>query len=75
MGFPVPLKHWFSKELKEFSSDLLQNIENADREFVKKDFRKYLNDDNYSRRTWALISLECWYKQFHDKSNELKFED
>ena len=75
MGFPVPLKHWFNKELKDFSNDILQKIENSDREFVKKDFRKHLNDDNYSRRTWALISLECWHQQFHDKNIKLKFKD
>ena len=75
MGFPVPLKQWFSKELKDFSNDILQKMESSNREYIQKDFRKNLSDDNYSRSTWALISLECWYQQFHDKSNDIKFKE
>ncbi len=74
MGFPVPMKQWFNNELKEFCGDILQKMCNSDREFIKKDFRKKLNDDGFSRRTWALLSLECWYEQFHDKSEEIKFK-
>ena len=74
MGFPVPMKQWFNNELKDFCGDILQKMHNSDREFIKKDFRKQLSDDSFSRRTWALLSLECWYEQFHDRSAEIKFK-
>ena len=30
------------------------------------------NENKFSRKTWALLSLEIWQQQFHDKAQEYK---
>ena len=74
MGFPVPLKEWFEGELKDFRLDILQSMFDNNRPYIISE--ALLNDINseerFSRKTWALISLELWYQQFHDKSQEWK---
>ncbi len=74
MGFPVPLKEWFDEPLKEYLMDNYLSM-------VDKK-RWYLNIDNlkdgigiekkFSRKTWALLSLEVWQQQFHDRAQEYK---
>ena len=31
-----------------------------------------LIDNQFSRKSWALLSLELWYQQFHDNEQEFK---
>ena len=74
MGFPVPLKEWSEGKLKNFITNILDNMIKKKRPFINcnellKDFNK---EDIFSRKIWSLISLEIWYQQFHDKSSEWK---
>ena len=74
MGFPVPLKEWFNSSLQNFVIDNLNNLKMKNRPFINS---KTINldklvDNQFSRKTWALLSLELWYQQFHD--NEQKFK-
>jgi asparagine synthase (glutamine-hydrolysing) len=74
MGFPVPLKEWFSGGL----SDLLQDVFRSDaartRQFMNSD--KVLENIGtmgaFSRKIWGLLSLELWHQMFHDRAAEWK---
>ena len=71
MGFPVPLKEWFGGPLKDFVNDTLSSMANKNRPFINSDkIRKNFGSENkFSRKTWALLSLELWYQRFHDRSS------
>ncbi|MGB0370672.1 MAG: asparagine synthase (glutamine-hydrolyzing) [Opitutales bacterium] len=74
MGFPVPLKEWFEGDLKEFAYDTLKSMSIKHRPFVNSDSLKSdaRNEARFSRKTWALLSLELWYQQFIDQSSYWK---
>lgn len=75
MGFPVPLKEWFGGSLKEFAFDILGNSKARSRPFLnaESDFYKKLETNGqFSRKLWALLSLEVWYLNFHDKHAQYK---
>ncbi|MBM3468433.1 MAG: asparagine synthase (glutamine-hydrolyzing) [Alphaproteobacteria bacterium] len=72
MGFPVPLKEWFSGPLKEFVHDLFSTQVAKTRGFYDPQ-KVILNLDQssqFSRKVWGLLSLEIWYREFHDKHHE-----
>tara|TARA_A100001015_G_scaffold291869_1_gene366549 strand:+ start:1709 stop:3619 length:1911 start_codon:yes stop_codon:yes gene_type:complete len=70
MGFPVPLQHWFKNDLRDFIGDTFSDISNKNRKIFQKDTFKKMNynEGSFSRKTWALLSLELWHQNFHDKS-------
>lgn len=70
MGFPVPLKEWFDGELKGMVHEILNTEKARSRPFVNfsPNFYKELNSNNpFSRKLWALLSLEMWYQNVHDE--------
>jgi asparagine synthase (glutamine-hydrolysing) len=74
MGFPVPLTAWFSGELKDFFFDMVASMETKSRPglnpvAIRENFE---STGKFSRKTWALLSLELWHQQFHDKASEYK---
>lgn len=72
MGFPVPLKEWFSGELNEFALDTFSNMASKHRPFIKSDavLENFGKEARFSRKAWGLLSLELWHQQFHDRANE-----
>ena len=68
MGFPVPLHNWFSKDLKGFMQDIFSDINSKKRDIFNtvhlKDFES--SESKYSRKTWAIMSLELWHQSYHD---------
>lgn len=72
MGFPVPLKEWFSGPLKEFVHDIFSSQCARTRGFYdpQKVLENLENSPQFSRKVWGLLSLELWYREFHDKSHE-----
>jgi asparagine synthase (glutamine-hydrolysing) len=74
MGFPVPLKEWFGSELRPFVMDILSNMHSKQREFLNTGeiLKNFGNEAQFSRKTWALLSLELWQQEFHDKASEYK---
>lgn len=74
MGFPVPLKEWFEGELAGFYAEVLTSIFSSKRDFISDEARldSFAGESKFSRKSWALISLELWYQQFHDKASEWK---
>lgn len=74
MGFPVPLKEWFSGDLKPFISDLFLTQKNKRREFFNSAqiLANFENAPRFSRKIWGLLSLELWQQQFHDRAHEYR---
>ena len=74
MGFPTPINDWFKGELKEFVLDILGSKKAMSREFINNKFasKQIENESKFGRNLWALISLELWHNEFHDKSNYYK---
>jgi len=71
MGFPVPLKEWMSAETSGFVHDIFANLGNASRQYVNADavLANFANTGQFSRKTWALLSLELWQQEFHDRAS------
>ena len=74
MGFPVPLKEWFAGEIKEFIGDLFGSQAARQRQFMHADrvLANFGSEHQFSRKTWGLLSLELWHRQFHDRAAEWK---
>lgn len=74
MGFPVPLTEWCQHELKDFVHDIFSSQKALQRDLV--DNRVVLEglskEPKYSRKLWGLLSLELWYREFHDKADKWK---
>jgi len=74
MGFPVPLALWFGGEIKDFFFDTMASMETKSRQglnptAIRKNFEA---TGKFSRKTWALLSLELWHQQFHDRATEYR---
>lgn len=71
MGFPVPLKEWFGNRLKSWVSEALHSQKNRSLGFLNNEaiLRNFQNTGQFSRKLWALLSLELWFQSFHDKSS------
>lgn len=74
MGFPVPLKEWFTTDVRPFVLDIFQNIKEKRRPYFNADviMENIDNASRFSRKNWALLSLELWHQQFHDRAHEFK---
>jgi asparagine synthase (glutamine-hydrolysing) len=70
MGFPVPLKEWFSGELKDFVGDVFVTQKNKHRAYFNSSaiLNNFDKSENFSRKTWGLLSLELWHQTFHDQA-------
>lgn len=74
MGFPVPLKEWFGNELRPFVMDILSNMHSKQRDYLNTSeiLKNFGSEARFSRKTWALLSLELWQQEFHDKASEYR---
>ncbi len=74
MGFPVPLREWFSGELRDMVSDIFFTQKNRHREFFNTDaiLANFDKTEQFSRKTWGLLSLELWHQLFHDRAAEYR---
>jgi asparagine synthase (glutamine-hydrolysing) len=74
MGFPVPLKEWFSGDLSDLVADIFQTQRNRHREFFNSDaiLRNFTNVARFSRKVWGLLSLELWHQIFHDRAHQYR---
>lgn len=72
MGFPVPLKEWYSGELNTFVRDIFSSQAARTRDFVNSDkvLDSLSSEVHFSRKTWGLLNLEIWHKLFHDRASE-----
>jgi asparagine synthase (glutamine-hydrolysing) len=74
MGFPVPLKEWFSGELRELVEDIFRSRNARQRPFLNP-HAVLANLDGagrFSRKIWGLLSLELWHQRFHDRAEHYR---
>ena len=74
MGFPVPLKEWFDKELKDDVTGIFEGMRDAHRPYINAEevLKNFGKAGRFSRKAWGLMSLELWHQSFHDKAREYK---
>ena len=74
MGFPVPLNDWLNGELQGFVMDVLNVGKNKGREFINFDvvLNGLAETGKFSRKLWAILSLELWFQAYFDKFHEFK---
>ena len=72
MGFPVPLREWFSGPLKGMVQDMFRSRSARSRPFMNSDavLANVERAGRFSRKLWGLISLELWHQRFHDRAAE-----
>ena len=70
MGFPVPLKEWFSGELNDFVQDIFRSRGARQRDYINAAavLANLEGAGQFSRKIWGLLSLELWQQQFHDRA-------
>jgi asparagine synthase (glutamine-hydrolysing) len=74
MGFPVPLKEWFSNELHDFVGDIFLTQRSRARPYFNSAaiLANFDKGARFSRKTWGLLSLELWQQMFHDRASEYR---
>ena len=74
MGFPVPLKEWFTGELRDMVADVFHSTRARTRPFVNGDavLANLDGTSRFSRKIWGLLSLELWHQTFHDRASEYR---
>jgi asparagine synthase (glutamine-hydrolysing) len=74
MGFPVPLKEWFAKELNGLVLDIFSGMAKRNRPYVNAEavLKNFGTEARFSRKVWGLLSLELWHQQFHDRAAEYR---
>jgi asparagine synthase (glutamine-hydrolysing) len=70
MGFPVPLKEWFSGELHDLVHDIFRGRHARHRPFLNSHavLANFETAGRFSRKVWGLLSLELWHQRFHDRA-------
>jgi asparagine synthase (glutamine-hydrolysing) len=72
MGFGVPLDHWFRKELRDLTHDVLLGPTARARPYFRPEYVAQLVGEHEQRkydhayRLWALLVLELWMRQWCD---------
>lgn len=74
MGFPVPLNTWLKKDLRDFILDIFSSSEAKTRPFFNQPaiVRGLDQETKFGRKIWGLLSLELWFRQFHDQHATFK---
>jgi asparagine synthase (glutamine-hydrolysing) len=74
MGFPVPLKEWFSGELRDLVQDTFHSRNARQRPFLNADavLGNFETATRFSRRVWGLLCLELWHQIFHDRAADYR---
>ena len=74
MGFPVPLKEWFSGPLNEFTRDIFLSQRAKNRPYLDSAevLKSFDQGGHFSRKTWGLLSLEIWQQVFHDRASDYR---
>jgi asparagine synthase (glutamine-hydrolysing) len=74
MGFPVPLKEWFARELRDYVGDAFVTQKTRHRPFFNTEaiLAGFDQGERFSRKTWGLLNLELWHQIFHDRAQEYR---
>jgi asparagine synthase (glutamine-hydrolysing) len=77
-GFPVPLGEWMQGELHDFFGDTLAGAGARQRPYLDPRFdldALISGEGKFGRNLWALLSLELWQQEFHDRAAEWRFDE
>lgn len=74
MGFPVPLREWFNGRLEGFVQEVMSEGRSRQREHVNHGavMHNFKSGGKFSRKVWALLSLELWHQEFHDQAGRYR---
>jgi asparagine synthase (glutamine-hydrolysing) len=74
MGFPVPLKEWFSGELRDLVEDTFRSRNARHRPFLNAEavLANFAGAARFSRKVWGLLCLELWHQMFHDRAADYR---
>jgi asparagine synthase (glutamine-hydrolysing) len=74
MGFPVPLKEWLGHDVRGLVVDTFENLKNRNRPHFNAEaiLANFDQAAQFSRKNWALFSLELWHQQFHDRAHHYR---
>jgi asparagine synthase (glutamine-hydrolysing) len=74
MGFPVPLKEWFSGELSDFVRDIFGAQKARSRPYFNSEaiLRNLDKAEQFSRKAWGFLSIELWHQLFHDRAADYR---
>jgi asparagine synthase (glutamine-hydrolysing) len=74
MGFPVPIQEWFGGELRGMMKEIFLTSKERHRPFINADavLANFDHADQFSRKTWGLLSLELWHQNFHDRAGSYR---
>ena len=68
MGMVSPLPLWLQRELRGWSQELVELLRRRQLEIPMET----PEDNHYDRRLNALVSLELWFRTFHDRGTSAK---
>lgn len=71
MGFPVPLTEWLEGPLKRLGLGLMESLRDRQDPILSGDALDTVlaGSAQFSRSAWALMGLEVWMQEFHDRSS------
>ncbi|MFI5015329.1 MAG: asparagine synthase (glutamine-hydrolyzing) [Hyphomicrobiales bacterium] len=74
MGFPVPLKEWFSGELEDYVRDIFVTQKTRSRPYFDSEaiLANFENVEQFSRKVWGFLNIELWHQLFHDRAAEYR---
>lgn len=74
MGFPTPFNEWAKGEALPFLRDIFSSDKAKSRDYIDNTavISNLEKDGKFGRTTWGLLSLELWYRTFHDQEKSFK---
>lgn len=74
MGFPVPLTDWLRGPAGDWVRDVFSSRVALERELIdnSKVLANLDGEGQFGRKTWGLLCLELWQRNFHDREDYFK---
>ena len=74
MGFPVPLTEWLGGPARDWVGDVFSSRVALERELIdnSKVLASLEGEQPFGRKTWGLLCLELWQRNFHDREHDFK---
>ncbi len=74
MGFPVPLAEWYAGKLGAYVRDIFGSKAARERSLYNSQsiVASVGASGKFSRKTWGLLCLELWHRQFVDQASETR---
>lgn len=68
-GFSVPVKHWFRKDLKNYTRGIILDENGLVSKIIKKEevieiLQRHQKGQDQEKKIWAMLMLNLWYKKY-----------